>query len=583
MPNREIFEWIEIDVPRCGLTYGSSPCAAVLGDTGPRKCFNTRGTCQDFANINENTVTTLRFSRAGLPLPRGFRAYPVLRALSQSSTVVNIAGSDPKLKGIGERGKITFTLEDFTDHDRRFDNYWAERVSGAAQADAVGYIPQSRGTFLARLKARWPNYQGAAVRLCRAYIDGGVISGQTSYHHVMKSLDGPTRGEVRGEAIDILDLATPLCPKPSRGVLSADLTNIANSFTITPVEVADEYAASGRLTIGSEIMSFTRSGATFTVERGQRGTSAAAHGQGDTVQQNYICEKARPDDVVKDIIDNFTDIPSSWINFSDWQAEITRWAAALRLTTDITTPTAVETLLAEIGELGVNVIPDEIGAKLRMRANRPLDGETPVSITDDNARDFTAEDIPDQRLTQVLFCQKRADPTKGVGTGDDTSNYRSRVLTINTDALDRYGNEARTRVIRTRWLDQGDEATAAVISWRLLKRFEAAPLRVTATLDADQKDIRLADVANVLTVDVADETGEAKPTLMQVIKRSEPRPYHDVSVTLQRYEFGGRYGFVAANGTANYSSATDEEKSQYAFAVGSSLSFPDGTEPYRII
>lgn len=42
----------ELRCDYCSLTYGTSPCTASVGVTGPAKCFNTRATCQDPVNYN---------------------------------------------------------------------------------------------------------------------------------------------------------------------------------------------------------------------------------------------------------------------------------------------------------------------------------------------------------------------------------------------------------------------------------------------------------------------------------------------------------------------------------------------------
>ena len=50
--NRELLQIVELDVSRCGLTYGSNPCIAALGTTGVRKCYNTYATCQNLSLIH---------------------------------------------------------------------------------------------------------------------------------------------------------------------------------------------------------------------------------------------------------------------------------------------------------------------------------------------------------------------------------------------------------------------------------------------------------------------------------------------------------------------------------------------------
>jgi hypothetical protein len=63
---------VEIDVPRCILVHGSSPCTAT--ETGDDKCYNTRSTCNDLENYNDDissgsisiavTASSRRFTRS---------------------------------------------------------------------------------------------------------------------------------------------------------------------------------------------------------------------------------------------------------------------------------------------------------------------------------------------------------------------------------------------------------------------------------------------------------------------------------------------------------------------------------------
>lgn len=584
----EIFEWVEIDLPLCSRVYGSAPCTAALSATNPDKCFNLRAGCQDPASFLLGTPLTLKFSKIGAPMPSGFKAFPVLQNVRQSSTTANIGGADPRYGALGKQATLDFELVDFTHHERGVDPYASERVSGTAQFSGGGYRPEDRSTFLAKMKARWPNYAEGDVRLCRAYIVGGVITDQTTYHHVLKEMAGPSGGTLSVAAYSIIDLSngrTAVAPRPTRGALTLNMTAIATTFNVTPAGIGDtEYAASGRVTIGSEIMAFTRVADTFTVVRGQKGTTAATHSAADTVQQNWSCENARLDDVAAELLGDFTTTPSSWLPLADWEAEVTRWGASIRLTTEVCSPTPVATLLGELADLGCNIIPDERAAEIRLRMNRPQDGDPIFYVTDENAYEIKQSDREDDRVTQVYFVHKRADPTKGIGSGDDVSNYLRRALTVNPDAVAIYGDKVRTRTIRTRWLDQGDDTTVAIVSWQLLRRFEKAPMRVEVTIDARDKAINLADVVELSTDDQASPTGEATTRLMQVIGRSEPTPYHNIKAELQRFEFSGRFGYIMADTAPAYGSASDDEKANGAFIVDEgTLQFPDGTGPYRII
>ena len=53
---KERIHIIEIDVPRCINVHGSSPCTA--SETGNAKCYNTRTTCNDLENYNDQISAT---------------------------------------------------------------------------------------------------------------------------------------------------------------------------------------------------------------------------------------------------------------------------------------------------------------------------------------------------------------------------------------------------------------------------------------------------------------------------------------------------------------------------------------------
>lgn len=582
---REVLEYIEIDIPRCSRVYGTAPCAAVLGSTGKHKCWNTKATCQDRANYDETTPLTLRFCRIGAAIPAGMFAFPALESVNQSSTTANIGGSDSKYGQLGQRASLKFTIRDFPYHERGIDPYQAERVSGAAQASGVGYDPAERGTLLAKVKARWPNYSRGSVRLIRGYLVNRTLTDTTTYYYQLSEIDGPNDGKVSFEALGVVNLFDEkhaLCPKPSKGYLFAEIDTAATSITLTPTAIGDaDYPASGWVCIGSEVMAFTRTADVMSVTRAQRGTTVASHNAGDTVQLVKAFRNVRPSEAAADLILNYTDTPPSYVDEPTWAAEATRWAAGLLLETDITTPTSVATLLAELGDLGAMIVEDERQAKFTFRINRPVDGETVWPVSDSNARKIgPQDDRDDDRITQVLFCQDRIDPTKSL---TDENNYQRKSLTVNPDAVDLYDG-SKTKKILTRWLDQGDETTAQLVSWRLLRRFEKAPKRMPVVLDARDKAIGVLDVVDLTTVDLTDETGRAGKSRMQVIGRTEPTPYHDVKVILQRFDFTGKYGLIAPDSTPVYSLASDAQKERYGFIVDeTTMKFPDGATPYRLI
>ena len=177
MSVREAFSWISVDVDGCSLTFGTGACTAALGVDGvTRKCFNTFNTCRKPTDYSHMPVyRTMRYCQPRSNMPKGATFFPLLVGdPSEHSATVNIAGSDGDLSAFGRRATISARFIDAPDHDRYFDKYQAERVSGAAQLDGIGYPPVERGTHFAKLKSRWPFYAGRPMRRH----DGYIVNGQ---------------------------------------------------------------------------------------------------------------------------------------------------------------------------------------------------------------------------------------------------------------------------------------------------------------------------------------------------------------------------------------------------------------------
>jgi hypothetical protein len=142
--DRDAFTVVEIDLPTCANTYGSSPCTAAVGVTGAVKCYNTIRTCQDRPNLVAN-VTTLRLCMPRQDIP--YDAFPCLTAVATTPGVI-----DPG-RSIGQRGKVTLSAGDFPTGDALLDKYLGDRA----------YVPFKQGTFWPKLRAAHPQPAGRSA------------------------------------------------------------------------------------------------------------------------------------------------------------------------------------------------------------------------------------------------------------------------------------------------------------------------------------------------------------------------------------------------------------------------------------
>lgn len=591
MANREPIQYIEIDVDYCTLTYGAGPCTAVLGTTGTKKCFNTFGTCQAKSAFVKGTKT-LTFVNNRSNLPKDIIAYPVLeeRGITAFTSTVNIAGSDPRMSAFGRRATVSVNLVDFVDDDISFDKYVTERISGVAQTGGVGYKPVEFGTFFTRLKARWPHYAGRNLRVIDGFVDGGILTVSQTRNFIITDIKGPdSNGKVTIEGKDVLALADDkkaLAPKPSRGKTNAAFDAVAlPTFSLTPAGIGVEYPASGFATIGSEVVSYTRSTDSVTLTgRGLKGSVAASHSVGDTFQEAINLEAARIDDTIYDLLVNYAKVdPSFCPKVTKWAPEITTWMSSVLLDTVITKPTGVSQLLGELADLGISIWWDDVGQEVLILANHPVENEAIFDVSDrNNIKSIVQEDRDEDRLTQVHFYTKQTDPTKDY---KDKSNYDQINVLVSTESegVNAY-NDTKVREVFCRWLNNGADAIVRTLGIRLLKRFDTPPIHYTITLDIQDKDITLADVIRLDSRVVTGDTGIPVAKLLQVFRREETRSGHEFKVSAQAFDYEGKYGKIMVNGSPVYGSASATQKANGAYMVdGSLLVFPDGEPPYTFI
>lgn len=589
--SREAFTWCEIDVDGCDLTFGQGACPAVLGGKVERKCFELYDTCPvKSAFVHKKVWRTLRYCQPRSGLPKGQTWYPVMQGQpSEFSATVNIAGSDPDLSAFGRRATVSVTLTDFRDHDRYLDPYQAERVSGAAQANGIGYPPFDRGTHFGRLKVRWPYYAQRPMRICSGYIENGVIADVSVRHYIITNMAGPdSAGKVTVEGQDVLAIADnekTRFPAASNGKLLTAIGDGLDTFTLTPEGEGDRaYPASGRARIGSEYVDYTRVGDVVTLtSRGVGRTVAASHNAMDTFQHVERFVRSRIDDAVKRVLVG-VGVPLDFIPVADWASEVTRWLPSNFIDRDMGEPEGAKAALTTMVPLGFSLFWDAKAQLIRLKANRPVDGDVVWNISDNTSiQQVTLSEDDKKRAATVLFWTVQKDPTKSATSAD---NYARTWASGDPSILEdwRYGS-GTVKNYFCPWLNNGSDGMVNVAAGRLFKRFATTPKTVTAILDAVKYDaMSLTDVAQVTTFGLQDETGLSVPMQYQVTGISEPKAGEKIEVTLQSYQFDGRFAYAVANGTPTYTSATPAQRDPGMFAADPiTLLMPNGDPPYEAI
>lgn len=456
---------VEIDIPFCALTYGVAPCEAALGSTGSKKCFNTRRTCQDLANFDPETLT-VRFIEASADLQ--YEALPNL--VDVDTTPQRI---DPG-RSLGERESVTVSFSDHPHSDAGpvlFDKYIADR----------SYVPFEQGTFWGKFRARHTSLKGAALRIRRGEL-GDALEDMTVYHYVIESMSGPANSRFSITAKDELKLADgdrSKAPAISTGFLATAIDESETSVDIAPASAADDYPASGKVAIGGkEICTFTRSGATLTIGRGESNTEAQTHDADERVQLVLEYDAETAADIIYDLLTTYTNVPASSIPLADWQTEVDANIGRL-YSAEIAQPTSVRKLVDElIEQVGLVMWTDVRAQEIRLTALRAVTTTGTVYGVDRIVRgSYSAKEQPKKRISQAWTYYGQRNPLADL---DDEQNYEFAAAAIDPDGTEvDYDDQPAIHEVFSRWILGTNRPAAESLNDLLLARYADPPRRFT--------------------------------------------------------------------------------------------------------
>lgn len=471
MSYKEPFTIIEIAQPHCNLVYGTGACTAAVGETGPDKCYNTRATCQDAANYDEGELV-LRFGTGNARLA-GYYIMPFIKSVRLSPVVINAGGASSDLSPLGKRATASINMEDPPHSDFMVDDYVADR----------DFDPKERSTFWRKWVKRNPYYRYTELKVLQGYVGDEYEDLESRTYLIDKiSIDNDGASITAKDPLVLVAQKQAQAPAATGGILTADLNDSAVTFVIDGA-LTDEYPSAGIIRINDEVMTYTGISqtddeVTFTgVSRGQYGTEAAEHEEEDRVQLCLKYTELLIHDIIYDLMINYAGVPEEYIDYAEWEEESENYLSLYILSSLITEPTGVDSLIGELLESTLAYVYwDEIEALLKLKAYRPPT-TTPNTITErkDIIKDsITVEDYPDSRINQVWLFWGQKDPTEKLTTEKNFSRLRVRVLGED------YYKDRQVRKIYSRWLQ--DDAQALDITSQLLSRFQNPPRRITAAL-----------------------------------------------------------------------------------------------------
>lgn len=520
----ETVQFVEIDQPSCALTYSVTPCAAQLGVTGTRKCYNTRATCQDIANYAPTNTITLRFGFATAPaLSMYGYVIPALQRVTITPLKINVGGMDRSISPFGQRETAQINFADFLHSDIIVDKYRDERLDGTADNDGA-YDPYTFGTFWRKWMARNPFYEGYELRIYDGVV-GQPISEMLVRNYIIDKISGPQKGSLTITAKDLfvrVEARKAVAPTANKGELLAAITDVAAAATLTPLGIGDlEYDAAGYIIIGEEAIAFTRVGDALTLTtRGALNTTAKAHDDEDRVQTILEFTPNLAPDIVYDLLTNYAGIDPYRIIKADWDAETVAHLPNL-YSTFLTEPTPVNQLIAELAEqAGFTIWHDVTANLIRLKAIIPAGNQIQYTVNKNDwikADSFSVSRAHQLRTSQVWTYYGQINPVKRL---DERNNYRSRVIVadLTSESTDEYGTPS-IREIFSRWIAQFGRSGAQAVGDRILSIFRDPPTRTVFSMHASRENtLQFAQFFRLQVDDITNDKGLEKTTTQIPVK-----------------------------------------------------------------
>lgn len=499
-----------------GIYVATTATTVDNGGEATKLCYNTYGSCQDTANYDK-TTKQLRFCSEDALQGTNAGAtnlYPCISSVSYTPTKLQPG------KGLSLRGSVTIKLKDFIHNDIGTDPYVKER----------SVDPETKGTFFGKMKARNEYYQGRKMTLYEGYVSTlsaapwSLFGNSRGREYIIEDIKGPdAKGYVTITGKDILKNASDeraKCPVPSTGVLNADINDTVTTVVINSAS-PDQYDVDKYIRIDDEIMEITlRSGSNLTVVRAAGGTEAKEHKQDATIQACKSWDAVNVVDIVQDLLEDFAGIDTSYIPFTDWQAEETAALSDYDLTTIISEPTGVTKLLQELVDTTlIDLWYDEVAAEVKLTVVTPFtDVDRTISDRDNIlAESMKVIDAPKRRISRVLMYYGIRNYAEDL---TEPKNYE--VGNYQIDAARESENEydnTFTKEIFSRWLLSSQKTAVGVTSARLLSRFAKTPIEIVFNTDMKDDDFDVGEVFDVDSRLIQNAEGDSRAVRFQIIEK----------------------------------------------------------------
>lgn len=475
---------------------------------------------------------------------------PSLKSAGTQPTRINLSASNINATGLGNRAIMSTTFADHPHTDRIVDPYVDTRL----------FDPLDRSSFWSKWFVR-NKFRFNILGIIHEGYTGQSISNMRSRSYILTGSSGPTEtGDVSIQWKDILarvEERKSQAPIASNGVLTVDIDSVVTSISVVGATTS-EYESSGTLRIGDELMTysgFVESSDIFTftiTERGSDNSTPDEHSADDTVQSCLRFTNQTPNLICETLLVEWGGVSRGFIDKNGtFKSETDDFLSAYILSSVISEPTAVSTLLAELQEqAGFYIWWHERDKLVKMAAVRGV-REQPDLFTDSGnivEKSFSLVDIPRNRMSQVWFSYGLDDPTFPLNS---ISSFRQTLIQADlpSEGPSQYG-ERSIRKIFSRWIDS--ESLALSTASKMITRYSTVPRVCRFKVDAKDRAKWVGDPIQISHFLDVDESGLRKISTWTIISAEEVVPGETVQYEAEDTTLYGKITVIQANGSPDY-------------------------------
>lgn len=551
-------QWVvELDLDRCALTHGVSPCGAPAAADGAR-CYYTFPSCQAPSTFQRET-RTLRFSLNEIPWQDSYNeSFPLLRQLVTTPQTV-----DPDALTVYPE-KITVSF--FPD--------WNPLP---LDRDKAAINTARNGEFWRNLFVRNRNYSGRALRVKRGFLADGFtlpLFEQVGPDYKITAVsvtDSEVKVTAESPLADLSKIDLPWTISETN-TLQADVAATATTFVVDDGEEFPDPTTILRsgvyLSCGAEFVRVVAvSGNTLTVQRGVLGSAALAHKKGDRLEHVLaLGAPADPRCVTDAILDllEWAKIPAAQIDADSFTAAKGSYWPAADVCALVRRPKKASEILAQLREPRLLMLYLNEAGKFTITICGPVPAVAALVDEQFVGGSVSVPEDMDARITRVQFWY---DPDV---TGDSSSNDRFHRCVCAIDASaeqpNNYG-DVRSKTYTDAYL-WPDCPTASVhnIGRRLITRLRNGLRSIAFALDIkDAGSIAIGKCVTATTPDAVGLDGLPEERTYLVTSRKEASST-TVSFCATDITLMGRFLHVVPDTwTDDYDSASASEKSSGGF------------------